>query len=80
MQSVGKVKDIFLPHDMISRELVKRVSKLYQFVLQIVLKSTLEDAGLPTLQLPVLGCTSGGIMLCYLSTYQHHGLYISSLE
>ena len=52
MQSVGKVKDIFLPHDMISRELVKCVSKLYQFVLQIVLKSTLEDAGLPTAHPP----------------------------
>ena len=53
MQSVGKVKDIFLPHDMINRELVKCVSKLYQFVLQIVLKSTLEeDAGLPTAHPP----------------------------
>ena len=63
MQSVGKVKDIFLPHDMINRELVKCVSKLYQFLLQIVLKSTLEeDAALPTLQLPVLGCISDGIM------------------
>ena len=73
---------------MINRELFKRVSKLYQFVLQIVLKSTQEDAGLPTLHLPwppchratVLGCTSDGIMFCHLSTYQHRGLYFSSLE